>query len=263
MGEAFLAGLLDSEIADDKSITVAEPDPARRAYLEDRYPAKIVEQAAEAVSGAEVVLVSVKPDDVGACLDAARAGLASGALVISIAAGVRLSSLSAHLPEGQDVVRAMPNLGATVGAGVSAFAAPDSLDSERMQLAGLVLGAVGPAIRLDTEEQLDLVTAVSGSGPAYVFALAEAMEEAAVRGGLAADDAELLVSQTILGAGRLLTERGPRSLGGLTATEWREAVTSKGGTTAAALAEFNRSDLDEIVSRAIEAARDRSSQLGS
>lgn len=290
MGEAFIAGLLSAAGADTPGapgadtpgadtadtagagpataigtleICVAEVDPARRDYLEEHLGVATTGELAEAVRGASAILIAVKPGDVPKCLQTCREAVDPAALVISIAAGVTLHSLEACLPGKQKVVRAMPNLGATVRAGVSAFVASASAGPHDVELAEAILGAVGPVVRLEDENLLDLVTAVSGSGPAYVFALAEAMQAAAVRGGLSGETAYLLVSQTILGAAHLLTEAGPNSPEGLTATEWREAVTSKGGTTAAALAVFNESGFSEVVERAIEAARTRSEELGS
>lgn len=277
MGEAFISGLL-SEAATDTpgnakpestvaigtpEIRVAEVDQARRNYLKGHLGVAATGNPAEAVRDASVILVAVKPGDVPACLHACREAMNPATLVISIAAGVRLKSLEAYLPPGQKIVRAMPNLGATIRAGVSAFVASPTTRRSDIELAEAILGAVGQVVRLADEDLLDLVTAVSGSGPAYVFALAESMQATAISRGLSEETAYVLVSQTILGAARLLTEKGPASPGGLDATEWREAVTSKGGTTAAALAVFRDFGFGEIVERAIEAARARSEELGS
>ncbi|RIK10489.1 MAG: pyrroline-5-carboxylate reductase [Acidobacteria bacterium] len=291
MGEAFIAGLIaaaaagelesarsavaESDIASParraggsvtvgkSDIRVAEVDPDRREYLETQFGIATTPRADEAASGASAILLAVKPGDVPECLETCRDALDPSTLVISIAAGIRLDTLEAHLPDRQKVVRAMPNLGATIRAGVSAYFASSSLSEHDLDVTEGILGAVGPAVRLAEERLLDLVTAVSGSGPAYVFALAEAMQAAATEGGLSEETAYLLVSQTILGAARLLAESGPGSPGGLTAAQWREAVTSKGGTTAAALAVFDEAGFEEIVVRAIESARARSAELGS
>lgn len=277
MGEAFISGLLseaatdtagndkpESTVAiDTPEIRVAEVDQARRSYLKGHLGVAATDNPAEAARDASVILVAVKPDDVPGCLHACREAMNPATLVISIAAGVRLKSLEAYLPPGQKIVRAMPNLGATIRAGVSAFVATPTTGRSDIELAEAILGAVGQVVRLADEDLLDLVTAVSGSGPAYVFALAESMQATAISRGLSEETAYVLVSQTILGAARLLTEKGPASPGGLDATEWREAVTSKGGTTAAALAVFRDFGFGEIVERAIEAARARSEELGS
>lgn len=277
MGEAFIAGLLsgtpsampESERTGPRvaigapDIQVAEVDQARRNYLQEHLGVAATGDPAEAVRDASAILIAVKPGDVPGCLHACRGAINPAALVISIAAGVKLNSLEAYLPAGQKIVRAMPNLGATVRAGVSAFVASSSAGRNDVEMAEAILGAVGPVVRLTDEDLLDLVTAVSGSGPAYVFALAEAMQATAIAGGLSEETAYVLVSQTILGAARLLAESGPASPGGLTAAGWREAVTSKGGTTAAALAVFNESGFGDVVDQAIEAARARSKELGS
>lgn len=270
MGEAFITGLLAAAAAGEAAsvtstpaIRVAEVDPSRRNYLDEHLDVAVTADPSEAVRGASAVLVAVKPGDVPECLQTCREAIDPAALVISIAAGVTLETLQACLPEAQRVVRAMPNLGATVRAGVSAFVAASSLGRDDLGRVEAILGAVGPVVHLSDESLLDLVTAVSGSGPAYVFSLAEAMQAAAVEGGLSEETAYVLVSQTILGAARLLTESSPASPGGLTAAEWREAVTSKGGTTAAALAVFDDAGFRGIVERAIKAARERSAELGS
>lgn len=262
MGEAFICGLLESDLLKEWELWAAEVDADRRDYLQKRYPVTIVSSAVDATIDASVILIAVKPEGVEPYLDAAAAHLNTDSLVISIAAGIPIRVLARNLPPAQPLVRAMPNLAATIGAGITAYVSRETLSPEQASTVEAILGAAGQVVCFEKEEDLDLVTAVSGSGPAYVFALAEAMELAATEFGMDRDVAYLLVSRTILGAARLLTEKGPGSPEGRTAAEWRAAVTSKGGTTEAALAQFNEAGLNELVKRAISAARIRSREIG-
>ena len=230
MGSALLGGLLDAGWdADD--LAVAEVDAERRRELEQQFPkVRVVPSPAWAVADADVVVVAVKPGDVVASLQAAETSLRSETLVVSIAAGVRIATLEPLVP-GRPVVRAMPNTPALVGLGASAIAPGRHAQEQHLDLAARLLGAVGIVVRVD-EPALDAVTGLSGSGPAYVFLLAEAMIEAGVLEGLPRDVSERLVEQTLLGSATLLAQSsdGPEAL--------RAAVTSPGGTTAAGLREL-------------------------
>jgi pyrroline-5-carboxylate reductase len=253
MGEALLAGLLDAGW-DGAAIAVAEVDPERRRVLEGRFEeVRVVPSAAWAVPDADVVLVAVKPDDVLGVLEASALALPEKALVLSIAAGVTVAALERALP-GHPVVRAMPNTGALVRHGAAAIAAgTDATDSD-LDLAERVLSAVGVVVRLP-EKQLDAVTGLSGSGPAYVFLVAEALIEAGVLVGLSRDASSILVRETLLGAAVLMGgEEGPEAL--------RAAVTSPGGTTAAGLQVLERHGVRAAFLAAVEAATERSRQLG-
>jgi pyrroline-5-carboxylate reductase len=254
MGEALVAGLLDAGWEPD-SLAVAELDPDRRRLLETTFAGvHVVPSPAWAVPDADVVVVAVKPHDVPSALESAEPALADGATILSIAAGVTLATLEAALPR-HPVVRAMPNTPALVRAGVSAIA-PGALATEAdLELAEHVLGAVGVVVRLP-EQQLDAVTGLSGSGPAYVFLLAEAMIEAGVLVGLPRDSARILVDQTLLGASRLL------AVGDDHPEQLRAAVTSPGGTTAAGLAELEAHGFRYAVLQAVRAATERSRELG-
>jgi pyrroline-5-carboxylate reductase len=254
MGEALLGGLLDAGW-EPEALSVAEVDADRRRALEGTFPGvHVAPSPAWAVAEADVVVVAVKPGDVVAALESAAPALADGALVLSIAAGVTLATLEAALP-GRSVVRAMPNTPALVRAGAAAIAGGTNATDGDLDLAERVLGAVGVVVRVP-ESQLDAVTGLSGSGPAYVFLLAEAMIEAGVLVGLPRDSARTLVLQTLLGSGRLLAEgdESPESL--------RAAVTSPGGTTAAGLAELETHGFRAAVLDAVRAATDRSRALG-
>ena len=254
MGEALARGLIDAGW-DTDSIAIAEIDSDRRRELELQFPGvRVVPSPAWAVAEADVVVVAVKPGDVSAALEACTPILPDHALVLSIAAGVTLAVVEASAGD-RPVVRAMPNTGALVGKGAAALAAGTRADESHLELAERVLGAVGSVVRVP-EEQLDAVTGLSGSGPAYVFLFAEAMTEAGVLVGLPRATAAALVRQTLLGAATLLEETGesPEAL--------RAAVTSPGGTTAAGLHVLETHGVRAAILDAVEAATMRSKELG-
>lgn len=255
MGAALLGGLIDAG-HEPGSLAVAEADAARRHELESGFPAVRVAPAAPWVVGdADVVVVAVKPADVHAVLEAALPALGAHTLVVSIAAGVPLASLEVAAP-GRPVVRAMPNTPALVREGVAAVAAGTHATEGDVETACRILGAVGTVVVVP-EHQLDAVTGLSGSGPAYVFLLAEALVEAGVLNGLPRAVAEQLVNGTIRGAGVMLTDSGDR------ADTLRAAVTSPGGTTAAGLRALEAAAVRAAILDAVTAATARSRELGS
>jgi pyrroline-5-carboxylate reductase len=254
MGEALVSGLLDAGW-DGEQVAVAEVDSERRRALEGRFPSvRVVPSPAWAAAESDVVVVAVKPNDVGEALGACAAVLAPGALVLSIAAGVTLATLEAVLPE-HPVVRAMPNTPALVRQGAAAIAPGRLADDTHLELAERILGAVGIVVRVP-EKLLDAVTGLSGSGPAYLFLVAEALIEAGVLVGLPRETANLLVRQTLLGSASLLrdSDDGPEAL--------RAAVTSPGGTTAAGLQVLEAHGVRAALLAAVESATERSRELG-
>ena len=254
MGAALVGGLLDGRW-DADALSIAEIDSERRGALEQQFPkVRVVPSAAWAVADADVVVVAVKPGDVEATLETALPALGAGTLVLSIAAGVTIARIEAFVPE-RPVVRAMPNTPALVGLGASAIAGGIHATAEHLDLAQRLLGSVGIVVRV-REPMLDAVTGLSGSGPAYVFLVAEAMIEAGVLVGLARDVATKLVVQTLLGSATLLAQdpSGPEAL--------RAAVTSPGGTTAAGLRELEAHGLRAAILDAVSAATLRSRTLG-
>ena len=254
MGEALVGGLLDAGWEPD-SLTVAEIDPERRRGLEQRFPGvRIAPSPAWASAEADVVVVAGKPGDVADALGQALTTIKTDALVLSIAAGVTLAALEDAVPD-RPVVRAMPNTAALVRKGAAAIAAGRHADEIHLDLAERVLGSVGVVVRVP-EALLDAVTGLSGSGPAYLFLVAEAMIEAGVLVGLPRETAVVLVEQTLLGASTLLAggDEGPEAL--------RAAVTSPGGTTAAGLARLEARGVRAAFLEAIEAATQRSRELG-
>lgn len=249
MGDALLGGLLQAGWADPAELSVVEASAARRDELAALRPGVAVLDAPAPADGA---LVAVKPRDVEA---ATRAAVDAGAQrVLSIAAGVTLATLESAAGD-VPVVRAMPNTPSLVGAGASAIAGGSRATDDDLDWATSILGSVGRVVRV-SEPQLDAVTGLSGSGPAYVFLLAEAMIEAGVLTGLPRETATTLATQTILGAGRLLVE------GDDSAEQLRAAVTSPGGTTAAGLRALEAAGVRSAVIDAVVAATDRARELG-
>ena len=253
MGEALVAGLLAGGW-EPETVAIAEVDADRRRVLEERFPAvRIVPSAAWAVADADVVVVAVKPADVTEALHASAEALPASALILSLAAGVPLDVLERAAPD-RPVIRAMPNAPALVGRGAAAIAHGRHADATHLDAAERILGTVGTVVRLP-EHHLDAVTALSGSGPAYVFLVAEALVEAGVLAGLPRDVADGLVRQTLLGAAALLEgSDAPEAL--------RAAVTSPGGTTAAGLRILERRGVRAAFLDAVLAATERSRELG-
>jgi pyrroline-5-carboxylate reductase len=251
MGEALLAGLLQAGGWRLGDLRVVEPVAARRSELEGLFPGVEIGAEPETADGN---VIAVKPADVpGACRAIAGAGTQR---VLSIAAGVTLSTLEGSLAEGTAVIRAMPNTPAVVGLGAAAISAGHAADDDDLAWAEGLLGAVGTVVRVK-EPLLDAVTGLSGSGPAYVFLVAEAMIEGGVLAGLPRDVSERLAIQTLLGAATLLAkgDEGPEAL--------RAAVTSPGGTTAAGLRALESHGVRAAFLDAVTAATDRSRALGS
>jgi pyrroline-5-carboxylate reductase len=250
MGEALVAGLVAADWSGPDEIAVVEPVEERRLDLAEGHSgvAVLAEPA-----GADGTVLAVKPDVAEAACAQLQA-IETGP-VLSIAAGVRLAALEAALAPGTAVIRAMPNTPALVGAGASAIAAGSAAGDDDLDWAESILGSVGAVVRLE-EPLLDAVTGLSGSGPAYVFLMAEALIEGGVAAGLPRPMAETLSLQTILGAGRLLTETGDGP------AELRAAVTSPGGTTAAGLRTLEARAVRAAFIDAVQAATDRSRELG-
>lgn len=254
MGEALMRGLLAAGW-DSADISAAVRRPERADALAHRSGCEVVLDPAQAAAGKRVVVVSTKPRDVGGLLDAVTGSLQPAQVVVSVAAGVTIAFYERRLGGQIPVVRAMPNTPALVGEGMTGIAAGTHADDGAVTAARRVLEAVGSVGVLD-ESLMDAVTAVSGTGPAYIFLLAEALTEAAVREGLPRDVAETFVHQTVRGAGHLLTETERKP------SELRADVTSPGGTTAAAVHILEQRGFRALVEDAVRAAAERSRQLG-
>lgn len=254
IGRALIGGLLRSGTRPEH-LSAADPAAAAREALRRDLGISATD-AATAVTGAQIVVLAVKPQELHAVLGPLAASLAaSQPLVISVAAGVRLAALTAWCP-GVPLLRAMPNRPALYGAGVTGVYAPPGIDAAQKTAAAQLLGAVGEVVWVTAEEQLDVVTALSGSGPAYFFLLAELMAEAGRQLGLEAGSARRLAAATLYGSG-LMARGSDADLARL-----RDEVTSPRGTTAAALAVFEAAQLPDTVRRALDAATRRAAQLG-
>ena len=253
IGEAILSGLLRGERTPD-DIVICEKHPERALYLSDTHGVKTVE-VGEAISVAETILLAVKPQDIDKLLTEMKPYMGADHVVVSVAAGVPTARIEAALPPGTAVVRCMPNTPALVDEAMTAISAGAHADERHLALAESLMSSVGKVVRVP-ESQLDAVTALSGSGPAYFFFLVEAMIDAGILLGLPrALSAELIV-QTAIGAAIMLRDSGEHPV------QLREAVTSPGGTTIAAIRELEVHGVRAAMLAAIEAARDRSVALG-
>ena len=253
MGTALAKGLLGNGWR-PRDLILAEVVAERAVAVEAELGCRCVSDPAEAVVGREVVVVAVKPQDVTTLLGQLAGRVNGEQVLITLAAGVRTETLENGLGE-IPVVRVMPNTPALLGKGIAGMASGAHAGPDHLAAARSVMEAVGEVVELE-EADLDAVTAVSGTGPAYVFALAETMMEAAAKLGLSAEAAGRLVNYTVLGAGEMLVRTG-RS-----AAHLRRQVASPGGTTAAALEVMDRGGFSELMVRAVEAAHARSVELG-
>lgn len=254
MGSALAKGLLGNGWR-PADLVLAEVVPERAAVVRAELGCECVSDPAEAVRDREAVVVAVKPQDMETLLEQVAEAVSPDQLVITLAAGVRIATLENALGE-TPVVRVMPNTPALLGKGMAGLAGGRHAGSRHMVLARMVMEAVGEVVELE-EADLDAVTAVSGTGPAYVFALAEAMTEAALELGLSAEVATRMVNYTVLGAGEMLVRTGH------SAAHLRRQVASPGGTTAAAWALMKEEGFSDLMVRAVVAAHRRSVELGS
>jgi pyrroline-5-carboxylate reductase len=254
MARSLVGGMLARGHQRDR-LLVAEPNPAAREALEREFAINTTDDNAAAAAGADLLLLAVKPQVMAAVCQPLAEVLPRRAVAVSIAAGITSAQLDGWLGGGRAVIRAMPNTPARIAEGVTALSAGHNVGDRAMELATAVLGSVGRTLVLD-ERLLDAVTAVSGTGPAYVFLLAEALVDAAIREGLPAYAAEMLVEQTVRGAGMLLSSVD------LTPERLRAQVTSPGGTTAAAVHLLEERGFRALVEDAVRAAALRSREMG-
>jgi pyrroline-5-carboxylate reductase len=252
MGETLLSGLVRAGRPVEE-LLVGEKRPERARELEERYGVTVVSNL-DATERADTIALVVKPQDMAGLLDEIGSSVRPGQLVVSLAAGITTEFLESHLPSGVPVVRVMPNTPALVDEGMAAIAPGSHCDDEHLAVAEELLGSTGRVLRVP-EKQLDAVTAISGSGPAYLFFVVESMIEAGVHLGLPRATATELVVQTVVGSAKMLRETGSHPV------VLREQVTSPGGTTAAALRELEIHKVRAAFLAAMEAARDRSAQL--
>lgn len=255
MARSLIGGMIASG-TDPATIRVAAPSESTRSRLQADFGVATFPTAAEAVHGAQVWMFAVKPQVMrGVCEDLQEAARATRPLAVSVAAGITSVQMERWLGGDVAVVRAMPNTPSMLGAGVTGLYANARVDARGRERADAVLATAGVTVWIDDEDKMDAVTAASGSAPAYVFLLAEAMENAAIAQGLPDDAARTLVLQAILGAARMLTESGEAP------AELRRRVTSPGGTTHAAITTFEDGGLRDLVARAMDRATGRGREL--
>lgn len=255
MAEAMIKGLLGKGLVAPDQIVASGPRGERRAELEQRFGIRTAASNADAAREADVVVLSVKPQVLPAVMAEVRGAMRAEQLALSIVAGVSLRALRQGLGHGA-IVRAMPNTPAQVAMGVTAWAATPEVDAAQRERARAILGALGEQLAVDDEELVDMATALSGTGPTYVFLLMEALVDAGVHLGFSRRIAEELVLRTVEGSA-LFARTSGRHL-----AELRNMVTSPGGTSASAIYQLEKGGLRTILSKAVYAAYQRTRELG-
>jgi len=255
MGEAMLSAILDQGLSRLQAISVSDIDETRRRHLEHKYGVAVMSNNRLATDKGDVVVLAIKPQNLAEVMAELNGQLKPTQLVLSIIAGARISSLCLGLNHNC-VVRAMPNTPAQIGEGMSVWTAAAEVTEQQKGWAGSILRTMGKEIYVDDEKYIDMATAVSGSGPAYIFLFVESLIEAAVDIGLPRDMAKELVLQTVLGSGHFIQKSGKPP------AELRRMVTSPGGTTAEALLQLEKGGFSELVKQAVSAAYNKAKRLG-
>ena len=264
MAVSLIGGLIKAGVKAD-TILVAEPDNARCQQLEQQFAIRVTQENTD-VLACQTVILAVKPQILHTVCEQLKPGAVADAekhspLFISIAAGILISSIDRWLGGERAIVRCMPNTPALLQCGATAMVANKKVSPAQKQTAETILQAVGLALWVEDEKQLNAVTAVSGSGPAYFFLMMEAMQAAGQELGLDPEIALQLVLQTALGAARIANETNDSNGKQIPPDKLREQVTSKGGTTAAAIASFEEDNFRQIIRQALQSAHDRSISL--
>ena len=254
MGEAMLSGLLAKGAAKADDIVVSDIDHSRRKALVEKYQIQCLDDNRSAAVGCDVVILAIKPQSLNKVLAELKGNLGAKQLVLSIVAGVGIKKISDGLGHGS-VVRVMPNIAVQIGEGVSIWTATEAVSQAQKEAARGILSALGSEIYVADERYIDMATAVSGSGPAYIFLIIEALIEAGVHIGLTSDLARELVLQTVLGSTRLAQASGQHP------AELRNMVTSPGGTTAQGLLQLEEGRLRAILAQAVIAAYNKAQAL--
>jgi pyrroline-5-carboxylate reductase len=256
MGEAMLSAVLAKGLSSKEEVAVSDISQSRREHLKQKYGITVTGDNRQAVGRSGIVVLAIKPQNLAEVMAGLNGAFNSPQLVVSIIAGARINTLCQGLGYRQ-VVRVMPNTPAQIGEGMSVWTATSEVTEEQRKWTGSILGAMGRELYVEDEKCIDMATAVSGSGPAYVFLLAEALAGAAMKIGLSYDVARALVEQTILGSAKFMkhSDKLPAEL--------RRMVTSPSGTTAAALAKLEEGRFTELITEAVSAAYHRARELGS
>ncbi len=255
MAESIIHGVLSGNLAAPEDIAIGEPAAERRAFLSSEFGVSPAADNLEAVSGADLVILAVKPQDLGEVLSELKGSLRQEQAALSIVAGARMSTLSNGLDHGS-VVRVMPNTPAQVGSGMTLWTCSPGVADAQRTMTRSVLASVGAEICVSDEKYMDMATALSASGPAYVFLFIEALIDAGVYVGMPRDMARTLALQTVFGSARLVMETGRHP------AELKDAVVSPGGTTAEALRVLEDRGVPSSIVAAVDAAFRKSVQLG-
>jgi len=256
MGEAMLSAILDKGLSLPQAISVSDIIEARRRHLKQKYGVEVVSSNPGALTGRDIIILAIKPQNLAEVMVELSGKLNPAQLVLSIIAGARINSLRLGLKH-DCIVRAMPNTPAQIGEGISVWTPTAEVTQQQKVWAGSILGAMGTEIYIDDEKYIDMATAVSGSGPAYIFLFMESLIDAAVNIGLPRDMAQELVLHTVLGSGHFI-QKSDKPLAVL-----RKMVTSPGGTTEAALNKLAEKDFSNLILQAVIAAYNRAQELGS
>jgi pyrroline-5-carboxylate reductase len=252
MAQAIISGVKDAGL--DASIIVGEPFEARRQSLVNDLGVEVTASNKEAVTGADIVVLSVKPQVLDSIADELKAALTGNQTVLSIMAGVKMHSIGLKLGH-KKLIRVMPNTPAQIRKGISAWTASEDVDQATLDFVASMLKAIGDELKFSDEKNVDIATALSGSGPGYVFVLIEALADAGVELGLPVHVARHLASQTVLGSAALQRETGKHP------AELRNMVTSPGGTTAAGLAALENGGFRATIADAVRTAFERGEEL--
>jgi len=255
MGEAILSAILDKGLSTQQAIFVSDISEARRQHLEQKYGVSVASDNRLVAGRGDVVILAIKPQNLTEVMAELNGQLKPAQLVLSIIAGARIDTLS-HGLNHSCVVRAMPNTPAQIGEGMSVWTATAEVTEQQKKWAASILGVMGKEVYVDDEKYIDMATAVSGSGPAYVFLFIESLVDAAVNIGLPRSMAQELVLQTLLGSGHFLQKSGKLP------AELRGMVTSPGGTTAEALFQLEKGGFTGLVIQAVVAAYEKAKRLG-
>jgi pyrroline-5-carboxylate reductase len=254
MGEAILSRLLYKKVAQPEDVVVSDIDRNRLKALGKRHGVRCVSDNREAVQGCDVVILAIKPQSLNEVLVELKGEIWKKQLVLSIVAGAAIKTISRGLGHSS-IVRAMPNTPAQIGEGISVWTATEAVSQAQKEMAQAILAALGKELYVPDEKYIDMATAVSGSGPAYIFLIMEALIDAAVRIGLPRDVAKELVLETVLGAARLAQASGKDVV------ELRRMVTSPGGTTEKGLLQLEQGGIRALLAQAVQAAYDRARAL--
>jgi pyrroline-5-carboxylate reductase len=254
MATALISGLLRKP-KPNLSIRVSDPSEEARKRLRSDFPVETFVDADQAITGADVIVLAIKPQVIPAVLSLLKGKVLPTQLLLSIAAGTTIASIESLLSPQQAIVRCMPNTPALIGSGIAGLCASRHCKPHHREQAERILAAAGETVWIEDESLMDAVTAVSGSGPAYFFLLTEALAKAGEQLGLPAEVAQALARQTCVGAGAMLAQASE------TAEELRQRVTSPGGTTQAAIEAFEQGGLRQLVDRAVRSADQRGKEL--